>query len=116
MLKQLTVSAVSVLAIASAGAVWAHGDERENVVYKGESAAKEVCMAIVHDDVDGLRDAFRHGRLSPLERSHLLYECNDQDLDEFAFTMDAASVSEYLAPKFGREGVVTIEQVGSIND
>ena len=116
MFKQLTVSAVGVLAIASAGAVWAHGDAKETVTYKGESSAKEVCMAIVDDDVNGLKDAFRHGRLSPLERSHLLYECNKQDLDEFAFTMNADSVSEYLAPKFGREGVITIEQVGSIND
>jgi hypothetical protein len=79
-------------------------------------AGSEVCMSIVYDDVDGLKDAFRHGRTSPLERSHLMYECNRLDLDEFAFTQNAASVSEYLAPMFGRDGVVTIEQVSGIDD
>ncbi|GHD06218.1 hypothetical protein GCM10007052_00710 [Halioglobus japonicus] len=37
-------------------------------------------------------------------------------LDEFAFAHNAAQISEYLAPKFGRRGQVTIEQVGSLED
>ncbi len=107
---------IAVVGVGSSSTVLAGGSEKTRVVYEGESSAKAVCMSIVYDDVDGLQDAFRHGRSYPLERSHLAYECNSMGLDEFAFTQNAVQVSDYLAPKFGRKGTVTIEQVGSINE
>ncbi|TDG14140.1 hypothetical protein E2F43_11745 [Seongchinamella unica] len=118
MVKQVALRTVGVLAMVGAGAVWGHGDQNGTVVYiyEGEISARDICMSIVYDDVHGLKHALRHERRTLLERSHLLYECNDMGLDEFAFTMGAEDVSQYLAPKFGREGVVTVEQVGSIND
>jgi hypothetical protein len=109
---------VAVMAVAGFGTatVQAHDDHATSVVYKGDPSAREVCMSIVRDDVDGLRDAFHRERSQLFERSHLAYECNSMALDEFALTQDAESVSEYLAPRFGREGTVTVEQVVSIEN
>ncbi len=106
---------VAVLAVAGLGstAVYAHENHATKTVYKGDPSAREVCMSIVRDDVDGLRDAFHREKSTIIERSHLAYECNSMPLDEFALTQDAQSVSEYLAPRFGREGTVTVEQVVS---
>lgn len=119
MVRQRLIGVAAVVALVGMGSsnvVLAGGSENVRVVYKGDSSAQAVCMSIVYDDVDGLQDAFRHGRSYPLERSHLAYECNSMRLDDFAFTQNAVQVSDYLAPKFGREGTVTIEQVGSITD
>jgi hypothetical protein len=93
----------------------AHEEIYPNVVYRGDDSARHVCMSIVHDDVSGLRRAFRNGKNQRMERSHLAYRCNEMALDEFAFTQNADQVSSYLAPQFGHDkGQVTIEQVGSI--
>jgi hypothetical protein len=109
------VRTLAMLAVAgfSAGALQAHEDHAKRVVYKGDPGAREVCMSIVRDDVNGLRDAFHREQSRILERSHLAWECNSMPLDQFALTQDAESVSEYLAPRFGREGIVTVEQVVS---
>ncbi len=115
MAKHAIIRTVGIVALVSAGGVWAHGDQGEPH-YKGDDTARAVCMSIVGDDVEGLEYALRRGKSSHLEQTHLAYECNSMQLDEFAFTMNADSVSDYLAPKFGREGVVTVEQVGSINN
>ena len=118
MAKHVILRTAGILALVGAGGVWAHDDQARpgEMRYQGHDTARAVCMSIVDDDVEGLQYALRRGKSSHLERTHLAYECNSMRLDEFAFTMDADSVSDYLAPKFGREGVVTVEQVGSINN
>ena len=116
MLKQYLVTAVAIAAMASLGAVakvYGQEDAKTKVLYSGDDAARNVCVSIVYDDLDGLRRAFRVGRSYPLERSHLAYECNNMPLDDFALSQNAMQVSGYLALKFGRSGTVTIEQVGS---
>ncbi len=117
-MKNRFVKAIGILLVAGlgSGAALAQQEGKVHVVYKGDPSAKGVCMSIVRDDLAGLRAAFRHGRRQLLERSYLVYECNDMPLDEFAFNQNAMEVSDYLAPKFGREGHVTIEQVSSIDD
>ncbi|QFU75735.1 hypothetical protein EY643_08725 [Halioglobus maricola] len=111
-----TLLAPMIVAGALVPALALAGDNAKTVKYEGDLSARAVCLSIVYDDVDGLEDAFRHGRSYPLEREHLAYECNSMALDEFAFTQNAVEVSDYLAPKFGNRGRVTIEQVGSIED
>ncbi len=108
--------ALKILVLAGVVAMPSWAGEQVRLVYKGESSAEAVCMSIARDSVPELRRAFRQGRSRLLERSHLQYECNNLALDEFAFTMNAVSVSTYLAPIFGDEGHVTIEQVGSLEN
>ena len=116
MRKQIAVKAAKILVLAGVVATPSWAGEQVRLVYKGESSAEAVCMSIARDSVPDLRRAFRHGRTRILERSHLVYECNDLALDEFAFTMNAVNVSTYLTPMFGDEGHVTIEQVGSLEN
>ena len=115
MVNNTFLRTVAVLTVAGLGAgiAQAHDDHANRVVYKGDPSAREVCMSFVRDDVDGLRDAFHREQSRILERSHLAYECNSMPLDEFALTQNADSVSAYLAPRFGRQGTVTVEQVVS---
>lgn len=111
-----TKTVITALAMTGLLATPAWSKDQIRYVYKGEGSAEAVCMSIVRDSVPGVRRALRQGRTQRLERSHLVYECNRMALDEFAFTVNAVEVSTYLAPMFGNDGRVTIEQVGSIQD
>ena len=116
MCNQTMVKTIKALVLVGVVSTPAWADEQVRIVYKGEGSAEAVCMSIARDSVADLRRAFRQGRTQRLERSHLLYECNRLALDEFAFSMNADSVSTYLAPLFGNDGRVTVEQVGSIQE
>lgn len=95
----------------TATSVFAH--EENNVVYKGDSSAKKVCLSIIKDDTGQLNSALRSDRL----RSRQLgdnqdnFRCNDMALIDFAEDVGAYRVSQYLNK--GNKGYVDMEEVAS---
>ena len=86
-----------------------------DVKYRGDLTARQICRAVVDDDVQGLEFGLKQIRRDALasymfnERSDAIVRsvsCNGMELLTFADEIGARSISNYLG-----EGTVTIEEV-----
>ena len=90
----------------------------KSIKYSGESTARKVCKAVVHDAPEKLDSIFKQDlrnnvyRYSSDVRNRIMvgesYFCNDLALLPFADQIGAANVSDYLTSGSGK---VTMEEM-----
>lgn len=106
---------IGVIALLPASAMAESFLSESDVTYRGDLAARQLCRAVVNDDVKNLEFGLRQIRRNALasylfdEKSDAIVRsvtCNGMELLTFADEIGARSVSNYLG-----EGTVTIEEV-----
>ncbi len=123
--RRLAVSLGCAGLVAAGAAAYAGSDltgagRTGEAVFRGDPSARAVCMAIVGDNVSRLRRALdRAGESAAVQKGYVVYtfNCNDQNLRQFALSQNASEVSGYLERHYTYpRGIVTVEQVGVLVD
>ncbi len=106
----MKISKVVILAVTMCLPGLALAAEPANFKYAGNALAKQVCKAVVRDDVDRLKQVLRsyqntlaYGYTYDLGGREIArdFTCNNMDLQEFSYHVGAHRVSGYFANDTG---------------